>query len=318
MNSLEVEYENSWLSPVSAITALLSAVGPPVKDFYAAGMSGFAFRIAVQDQLLPGAMNSNFIWSDTFLSAFDKLGIVVEMVQCESGHLLFDRYQNLLWEKIAQSIKSGRPVLVWENHEFGLTSGIDLEKAIWACHGVSGKVVHPKTSLGKGDVPVLFGVVPLERVEVNKRDAIVMALRVAVSVGFISRPPYPSGYNTVTGIEAYRKWADELDGDFNRFGNSYLAQVVLESRRCAALFLANVASEFEEISQNLLLRASERFAQVHGKIKYLASVFPFPGNTPVTNEFLDKSVSALQDCYVMETEGLKLISTALERFEAHA
>lgn len=318
MNSLNVEYLNSWLSPVSAMTALVSFLGSLEKDFYVAGISGFAFRIAVQDQLLPGVMNTNFIWSDNFIPAFGRLGLVVEIVQCDSGNLLFDNYQDLLWGKIVQSIQNGFPVLVWENHEFGLATGIDLEKLTWECHGVSGKVTYSKSSLGKGDVPIIFGIIPQKKVNINRKEAIVMSLRVAVSVGFISRPPYPSGYNTVTGVEAYRKWADELDSNFNRFGNSYLAQVILESRRCAALFLANVAQEFDEVVQNLLLRASERFAQVHSKVKYLTSSFPFPGSLPFTDTSLDNSIAALQDCYIMETEGLGLISTALERIDAHA
>jgi hypothetical protein len=166
---------------------------------------------------------------------------------------------------------------------------------------------------------MMFAAIPHSRVEVDRMQQAMMSLRLAVSIGFSSRPPYPSDLHIVTGVEAYRKWADEIQKDFNTYGNSLLAQLALESRKFAALYLARISKMFEGVPQNLLLRASERFAQVNSKLAKVAKDFPFPGKKEdVRPDKVKESLEAINDCFVMETEGLQLIATAVEHLDAKA
>lgn len=316
MNSLDTKYKPSWLSSASALHGLMSVFEPEIEQSYVAGISGIAFRNVVEDLVIPGSFNTNFVWTDVFSYALDRLGVVSEVIQATSNQLLFTDLQDLLWEKIVAANERKMPVLIWERFEFGLVTGCDSQAKTYVCNGVSGKTEYRKTELGKGDVPILFGAVPVKKVDINKKDAVIMSLRVAIANGFISRPPYPTGYNPVLGVDAYSKWADELKKDFNAFGNSYLIQILLDARRSASLFLANISSVFEdEVVTNLLARASERFAQTHAKLLKMADIFPFPGEKLFDDEGIKMAKELLSDCSIMETEGFKLISTALERLD---
>lgn len=209
--------------------------------------------------------------------------------------------------------------MVWESFEFGLLTGIDETRQVWECEGVSGVKEYPNSLFGFGEVPMMFAAIPVEAVEIDKMQQAMMSLRLAVSIGFSSKPPYPSDLHVVTGVEGYRKWADEIQKDFNTYGNSLLSQLALESRKYAALYLARVSKLFEGVPQNLLLRASERYAQVNSKLSKLAKNFPFPGKKEdVKPEKIAESTEALNDCFVMETEGLQLIATAVEHLDAKA
>lgn len=316
MTRLETKYKPSWLSSTSALHGLMSVFEPDIEQSFVAGVSGIAFRNVVEDLIIPGSFNTNFVWTDVFSYALDRLGIVAEIIQATSNQLLFVEFQDLLWEKIAASIEKNMPVLVWERFEFGLVTGCDPNAKTYICEGVSGKTEYRKSDLGKGDLPILFGAVPAKKAEIDKKEAVKRSLRVAVSNGFISKPPYPTGYNPVLGVDAYSKWADELKKDFNTFGNSYLIQVLLDARRNASLFLANASSVFEDsVVTNLLARSSERFAQSHAKLLKMTDIFPFPGEKPFGDDDIKSAIELVSDCGVMETEGFKLISTALERLE---
>jgi len=315
-NSLDVAYKPSWLSMVAAMESQLSFMGKEADYDWIAGITGFAFRNAVEDQLLPGAFNFNFIWFDTFLSAYDRLGVCVEIISCHEHQLTFDAHQELLWEKICQSVENNLPPMVWENFEFGVVTGFDRELANWECAGVQGKLIHPRAKLGLGDVPFLFGAIPVKNVQFDKTKATTMALRVAVSVGFLSKPPYPTGYNAVIGVEAYRKWQQELEKDFNLYGCSHLIQTLKDARGSASLFLAKVSELYDGVTSTLLMRASERFAQVQHKLGEMSLLFPYPGEFRAGEIERSKGKEMLEDCYIMETEGLKLIATAIERLDA--
>jgi len=64
------------------------------------------------------------------------------------------------------------------------------------------------------------------------------------------------------------------------------------------------------------MRASERFAQVQHKLGEMSLLFPYPGEFKAGEIERSKGKEMLEDCYIMETEGLKLIATAVERLDA--
>lgn len=318
MTSTESKYCPCWMSSVGAMTGLAKSLNCDVDETQVAGVSGFAFRLAVSDQVLP-VFNSSYVWFDVFQSAFDRLGIVASIWKSSNGQLTHEQQCNLALSRIAQTLNCGKPSMVWESFEFGLLIGIDETRQVWKCEGVSGVKEYPNSLFGFGEVPMMFAAIPAEAVEVDKARQAMMSLRLAVSIGFSSKPPYPSDLHVVTGVEGYRKWADELSRDFNTYGNSLLAQLALESRKHAALYLARVSKMFEGVPQNLLLRASERYAQVNSKLSKVAKNFPFPGKKEdVKPEKIAESIEALNDCFVMETEGLQLIATAVEHLDAKA
>lgn len=312
----EAKFKSSWITPVGAITGIAESLGAKVDETTVCGVSGFAFRLAVADQVLP-VFNSSYIWFDVFQSTFDRLGIVASIWKSSQGQLSHDQYTKEALESIKQALGKGLPSMVWESFEFGLLTGLDLEKQVWVSDGVSGMASHPVSMFGNGEVPIMFAAAPHSAHNVDQIQQTLMSLRLAVSVGFTSKPSYPSDLRVVTGVEAYKKWSEQLEKDFNTYGNSLLTQIALESRKHAALYLARVSKLFEGVPQNLLLRASERFAQVNSKLSKVAKYFPFPGKKEdVKKENITESQEALNDCYIMENEGLQLIATAIEHLDA--
>lgn len=312
----EAKFKSSWITPVGAITGIAESLGVKVDETTVCGVSGFAFRLAVADQVLP-VFNSSYIWFDVFQSTFDRLGIVASIWKSAQGQLSHQWYCDEAIKSIESSLKKGLPSMVWESFEFGLLTGLDLEKQVWVSDGVSGIVSHQISMFGNGEVPIMFAAVPHSAHEVDIKQQTLMSLRLAVSVGFTSKPSYPSDLHIVTGVEGYKKWSEQLEKDFNTYGNSLLVQIALESRKHAALYLARVSKLFEGVPQNLLLRASERFAQVNSKLSKVAKCFQFPGKKEdVKKENITESQEALNDCYIMENEGLQLIATAIENLDA--
>lgn len=314
----EANFSSSWLSSVGALTGLSKAVGLDVDDTTIAGVSGFAFRLAVADQVLP-VFNSSFVWFDVFQSALDRLGIVASIWKSSQGQLSHNAYCDQALDEAVASLEKGLPSIVWESFEFGLFTGADKSNGSWECDGVSGKKIYPRSVFGNGEVPAMFCVAPKTKIEVDPKEQTLMSLRLAIAIGFTSKPPYPSDFHIVTGVEGYRKWSEQLNKDFNLYGNSLLAQIILESRKHAALYLARVSKMFEGVPQNLLLRASERFAQVNSKVSRIAKNFSFPGKKEdIKKESIDECCQALEDCFIMENEGLQLIATAVENIDAKA
>ncbi|MEZ4813137.1 MAG: hypothetical protein R2883_06625 [Caldisericia bacterium] len=143
-----------------------------------------------------------------------------------------------------------------------------------------------------------------------------LSLRAAVSIGLLDKPPSASNMHPEQGISAYKKWSEELDKDFNLFGNAQYIRILLQARRSAALYLADTAKTFKDVPQNLLLRASERFAQVHAKLVTLSNLFPFPNkDEEYPYPDITEAQNLINDCYIMETEGLNLIATAIENID---
>lgn len=312
----DAKFKSSWITPVGAIVGIAESLGHKIDETAVCGVSGFAFRLAVADQVLP-VFNSSYVWFDVFQSTFDRLGIVASIWKSAQGQLSHDWYTKEAIKNIGLALESGLPSMVWESFEFGLLTGLDLEKETWVSDGVSGATSHNLREFGNGEVPIMFAAIPHSSHEVDSRQQTLMSLRLAVSIGFTSKPSYPSDLHIVTGVEGYKKWSDQLEKDFNTYGNSLLAQIALEGRRHAALYLARVSKLFEGVPQNLLLRASERFAQVNSKLSKVAKCFPFPGKKEdVKKENIDESRAALNDCYIMENEGLQLIATAVEHLDA--
>jgi hypothetical protein len=313
----EARFKSSWITSVGAITGLAQSLGIKIDETGVCGVSGFAFRLAVADQVLP-VFNSSYVWFDVFQSTFDRLGIVASIWKSGQGQLSHEACTKEAIAQAAIALGKGLPSMVWESFEFGLLTGLDTENEIWVCDGVSGINSHQMKTFGKGEVPIMFAAIPYSSIDVDQKQQALMSLRLAVSVGFTSKPSYPSDLHVVTGVEAYKKWSEQLEKEFNLYGNSLLAQIALEARRHAALYLARVSKLFDGVPQNLLLRASERFAQVNSKLNRVAKCYPFPGKKEdERKENIIECQAALADCYIMENEGLQLIATAIENLDAN-
>ncbi len=281
-------------------------------------MSGFAFRNAVWDNVLPGAINSTIHWVDVFQSAFDKLGFSIEATIAHKGQLGYESYKQQSWDRIKESIDSGNPCIIWESYEFALVKGYDDNKLL--INGVVGDSSISREQFCEGDFPSLFVLIVDDRFDFSEIDAFKMSCRNAVTIGFVDNPPYISHLHPVLGVSAYKKWIDELGGDFNAFGNAYHTQYLLEARKYASLYLAKLAARFSGVPQNLLLRSSERFAQSHNKLMQFSEYFPYSpasgSRVSYNAESIEHGKKLLEDCHVMEIEGFSLIATAVEHFDA--
>jgi hypothetical protein len=315
MTCLDIEPKQHWLSASAFIHSMITYLGAGFTDVQVDAISGFAFRNAIWDGLLPGAFNSSFHWYDAFQSAFDRLGFLVEIVLTWGGQKCYGEYKDYVWDKISKSIESKKPVLIWESFEFALVIDINNDKL--TINGISGRKTIDKTDFGMGDIPSIFAVFPIMNLEISVKSSALMTLRTAVTVGLMDKPPYASHLHPAQGTSSYKKWQEELEGEFNLFGNAQYIRILLQARRSSALYLAESAKAFKGLPQNLLLRASERFAQVHAKLVKMAKLFPFPKKDMVyPDPDMEEAKKLLEDCYIMETEGLNLMATTIEHLDA--
>jgi len=315
MKCLDIAPKKRWLSAPGFIHSMASFMGTDHTEVQVDALSGFAFRNTISEGILPGTINSSVHWFDVFQPAFDKLGIITEIVISWKGQECYDSFRKHVWNRISEHISNNKPVLIWDSFEFALVVGIKDNQI--TINGIAGRKTLYKAELGSGDIPAIFAVFPIKKIEINKLSASLMALRSAVLIGLSETPTQSYKLGQSLGVETYKKWQEELGKDYNIFGNAQHIRLLLEARRSSALFLAELANQFKGIPRNLLLRASERFAQVHAKLSEMAKLFPFlHKDTDYPKVDIRTASQLLEDCYIMETEGFNLMATSIENIDA--
>lgn len=315
MKCLDIGAKKRWLSAPGFVHSITLHLGTDHTDIQVDALSGFAFRNVISDGILPGAMNSSIHWFDVFQSAFDKLGIITEIVLAWKGQECYNAFRQHVWNRISDHLNIDKPVLIWDSFEFALVIGSQGNQI--TVNGIAGKKTISRAELGSGDIPAIFAVFPIKHIIVNMLSASLMALRSAVVIGLSETPIQSQKLGQSHGTQAYKKWQEELHKDYNFFGNAQHIRILLEARRSSALFLAELAHRFKGVPRNLLLRASERFAQVHAKLSEMAKLFPFPEkDTDYPEIDIDSANQLLEDCYIMETEGFNLMATSIENIDA--
>ncbi|HUT03369.1 MAG TPA: hypothetical protein VM163_05705 [bacterium] len=277
---LEAHMIRSFVSPVGALAGVLRYLKDVRPFYHLMGLSGFAFRINIGDGVCPSSPCA-FHW-DHFLSrALMLLGYDCEIVQSFGTSFLFEQRLKEAHALVQRSINGDVPLVVWELDlaEFGVIRGYDDEKSIYLTDTLKseeGEQTLAFSKLGRQATESLFVLSCGHRFEV---DELVCAKRAIEYAVFHHTREAPLSKTYETGAAAFGKWMDSLSRrDFDPFGNSYNARVVLDSRVAAARYLEHVATLFPPGDSGSIRDAARHFAQVADVFMLFSGVFTFPGD----------------------------------------
>lgn len=277
---LEAHMIRSFVSPVGALAGVLRYLKDVRPFYYLMGLSGFAFRINIGDRVCPSSPCA-FHW-DHFLSrALMLLGYDCQTVQSFGTSFLFEQHLERAHALIRQSIDADVPVIAWELDmpEFGVIRGYDDEKSIYLTDTLKseeGEQTLAYDKLGRQRTESLFVLSCGHRFEV---DELVSAKRAIEYAIFHHTQEAALSKSYETGAAAFGKWMGALSRrEFDPFGNSYSARVVLESRVAAVKYLEHVAPLFPPADATLITEAAGHFAQVADIFMLFSGVFTFPGD----------------------------------------
>jgi hypothetical protein len=309
--------------PHSLVASLASAQfyrDGQVDPAFLMGVSGFAFRIWINEVFCPSA-----------LSIFDWESIIPEAVRQAGRECLHitRMWHEEVWEEprraqaheaILEAIEADRPVIAWNvaEPEWGLIIGYDKAAATYDVlseqGGRGGLAFH---SLGRNGIDILSVAIPLDdnqRSEVEvRRNALEAAVQHAEQRESLDRPKYQDG------LPAFDLWATLFDrwAQLSRAGKaanigselplfaSIYARTYYSARLHARDYLRSIAGP-----DPLLLAAADSYAAVARCLR------PVSMHSPKENE-ADPRVLAgiaadIREARIHEEEGIEHIRRRLE------
>jgi hypothetical protein len=222
------------------VTSAVKHLEGQVDPSWVMGVTGFAFRIFVNEILCPSAM-SIFNFSSILPEAIEQCGYTALHVgrfweqqdQEESRRLEAQA-------EIHKAIDAGRPAIAWDiaESDWGLIIGFDDVKQEFAtitCEGTRSTLPYDK--LGKNGIDILSVAILTERNRRTRDEIIRRALQLAVAHAagkeWTDRPAYQNG------LDGYDLWTTVLErgailADAGKRGN------VAEHVPCSAAYYARV------------------------------------------------------------------------------
>lgn len=242
------------------VRAILAYMGEPYTPEYIQGISGAAFKIAGGCPSRPTCVYTR--WPTEFIK---YLGYEIFEYPCvdQDGNSINESMINA----VRNHIDAGRPALVWHaftNAEWDVVCGYDEEQEQFIGRGSYAGLddyeraswLRPSTS----DIYPFGAVVIGERKnKLNERQAEIESLKEAVKHARTVNPPDNGG--VMEGIEFYKFWADDYaNGTREReVADAYCHDIYSASRRTAAVYLNEIAPNFNEKAAEKLREAGEWF-----------------------------------------------------------
>lgn len=304
-------------SLLGALRGALAAMGDPRDSAEIAGLSALAFRLQVDAEASLASVSS-FPWVEELPPMLSRLGYASTVYIAERGDPRFERIRRDALEHVGRAAAAGRPSIAFGVHlpEFGLLVGRDPLAGTLAISGVldgrGGPDVIAETELGRGDVPVLFVLVPGEREPVDEGAAVRAALTQAIRIG---RGAIACYGGLRAGLAAYDAWRTALDsGRIDPAGHAYLAQVTAELRAFAPVFLARAAGRLFSAAGEALEAARRSYARASEALLALAGEcpFPLPDGFVLATSARRRQLSFLSDAAAAEREALEALERALD------
>jgi len=246
---MDFEYQPSWLSWVGATTTCLNALGLDCDLVEVGGLSGYAFHMAVHDELCPSGPTM-FDWGmlEGGINVLGRSTLSFACGDCHMGDFINERTRahcRAAYEIAEREVAAGRPCVLWGAYtpEFAVLYGIDADGRylVKSIKGHCGEAEPPLAydELDAPGGPYLLAF-PTPTAAPNAR---LWGDRMAVgrAAQLLKQPPMFSNYGT--GLRAYNTWIGALEsGKLLDFGNAYNAQCYCEAKAFARLQkeLANV------------------------------------------------------------------------------
>jgi len=197
---------------VGSLATAIDCAGYVVDPSWLMGSTGFAFRIWVEDRLLPSAMNS-FDWEEELTGAVHRAGFGCTYIDAASDAGPAAAVRRHAHEAILASIDRGVPAIAWDLNDppmWGLIVGyndhIETYETLSSWHY---RMPLRYDRLGRRDVQRLSVLVLEDARADDETDILRQSLQAAVDH---ARGRADNPYSRIhTGLEGYKHWAAALE-----------------------------------------------------------------------------------------------------------
>lgn len=277
---MDVTYHSAWLTWVASTTTCLKALGVPCDLADVAGMSGYAFMLAVHQELCAsGPTMHNWGLLEGGVCLLGRSVVSYKAWDCHTPEVASDATRahcRVAYDLVEHEIRAGRPCVLWGAYvpEFGVVVGVeDGHYLVKTCFGAIGRPEPPIPWDGvnaPGGPYVLALPTPTSQ-SWKPQQADRYAVGLALQLLHAQSPQREYSY----GLEAYGRWIEALQANrATPFGNSYNAQCYHEGRVFARDFLLRVSARNPQVGA--LARAAEAYTQAAQAMAGVARLFPFP------------------------------------------
>lgn len=321
---MDFEYQPSWLSWVGATTTCLNALGLDCDLVDVAGMSGYAFHMAIDRELCPSGPTMFDL--GILERGVHMLGRSTMSYSCSDSHAgrnegRDDEFTNdrtrghcrVAHELARGEIEAGRPCVLWGAYqpEFAVVYGFDNDGK-YLVKSIKKHCGEPEPPLAYDELDAPGGPYLLAfPTPVAPSYAPLWGDQLAVgrAAQLLKQPSILTNYGT--GLRAYDTWIRALEtGKLLDFGNSYNAQCYCEAKAFAREFLPRVA-ERQPFAAEPVTRAAEAYKQVAASMKHVAELFPFPPDKQSEDpEKRKAAIGLLREAQAAETQAADALAEA--------
>ena len=259
---------------VASLATAIDCAGYVADPVQLMGASGFAFRIWIEERLLPNAMNG-FDWQAILPQAVEHAGFSCTHIhRFEQEFELEEQRRRAAYEGIVASIDRGVPAIVWDPADppmWGLITGYNDHSQSYSTSAFWGYAMPlDYASLGRRDVNRLSVILLGDPLDFSEQDMLRGCLESALlhSQGGEGRQ-LP---DVQSGLAAYDRWAQLMEpgglAEHELQFADYYAEMFYAFRCYARDFLQVVAG-----NEQRLLDASSAYAAVADALRSVYLVF---------------------------------------------
>jgi len=285
----EVTYQKAWLTWVASATTCLRTLGVGCDTVDVAGTTGYAFVMAVHDELCPSGPTM-FDWGmlDHGVNLLGRSTLVFSCTDCHTGDRRNDRTRlhcREAYELVAREVEAGRPCVLWGVYvpEFGVAVGAEDDAFLLKSYReVTGEpqppLPHDMLNAPGGPYVMAFPTPTDPERNADHANRYVLGHAVQLLQGRSAFKQY--GF----GLGAYERWIAALEKNrADMFGNAYNAQCWAEAKRFAHAFLPRIAARHPDAAAALTV-ATTHYGDVVQAMNRVAELFPFPPRGEVEDE----------------------------------
>lgn len=304
---------------MACLATAVSYIEGKVDFAWLMGVTGFAFRVFMNENLCPSAM-SMFDFSAVLPEAVEQAGYHCKYVSrmWDEGALEKER-QKEAHAAIVEGIGEGQPAVVWDvaDCEWGLIVGYDNKRRAYMTFTQAGRPSKLKyKKLGHNGIDILSVAIPCGRNDRTSKEVIRKSLVKAVDHAeqreYADRPEYENG------LAGFEMWAKVMDkgatlaeaGRLTCCGNDalmfaeYFASCLYGSRRYARDYLKTIGE-----GNNNLEKAADCYDEVAEYLRPTWECF-LKRQWPETGVFQELSQN-IRDAKRMEKKGVEAIKAYL-------